>query len=626
MSIGKVHQAQVDSVKAILDDLAKVSPEEYSEAFKAQVARLDGWTARVAAVGQVKAGKSTFLNALVGQFGFLPSDVNPWTSVVTNMRINVDGDPPLGARFEFFDEKSWDRIINGEPGVRELAEEMLPDFDAEELRRQTEEMKMRAKRRLGRFYDKLLGSHHDYDILTPDLLERYVCAGPGADEGLDREALGRYTAITKVANLFMRNPEYIVPTIVTDTPGVNDPFLVRDEFTCQSLNQSEIFLVTLSAHQALTEVDVSLIRMLARHEGKEVIVYINRIDELEDYSVSTKKIVDDVSARLFEAAPDKTFSIICGSAWWAGLAIDENADEDEIEAIAADPQVERFLKEHRQVVPTDARERLLIASGLQEVKRRISESIEYGSGARFLAEVMGDTRAQINALSAVSRRRRDSLQDQIESYGSGRLEEVIEELQGELDGVEMLSNRMSDLIEKAEIELDTSMNESWFELQQSMDAKTHSFLDSHADMLKDFWEQNGKNKENHLEIDILPLREVMETGLRENYAVARDQIDAIPGTRLDRAERDCTAGNGRARRLCRHGRLARPERHCRVRHIAQKRVGQAGRQAQLGLLAQERTGRAAHDGRAAQDHRGRGHALDGQAGRILHGNAGRADR
>lgn len=180
MSIGKVHQAQVDSVKVILDDLAKVSPAEYADAFRRQAARLDGWTARVAAVGQVKAGKSTFLNALVGRHGFLPADVNPWTSVVTNMRINVPGDPELGARFDFFDERAWDRIINGDPELRRMATELLPDFDAEVLRAQTQEMRERARQRLGRFYDKLLGSCHEYDILTPELLERYVCAGPGA--------------------------------------------------------------------------------------------------------------------------------------------------------------------------------------------------------------------------------------------------------------------------------------------------------------------------------------------------------------------------------------------------------------------------------------------------------------
>lgn len=535
MSIGKAHQAQANQVRTILEDLAKVAPGEYSDAFKRQLERLDGWTARVAAVGQVKAGKSTFLNALVDQPDILPSDVNPWTSVVTDMRINIESDPALGARFEFFDDKSWDRIINGLPGVREMAEEMLPEFDAEELRRQTEEMRARAQRRLGKYYEKLLGSHHEYDILTRDLLERYVCAGPDAEEGLDREAQGRYTAITKVAHLYLRNPDFAVPTIVTDTPGVNDPFLVRDEFTCQSLNRSEVFLIVLSAHQALTEVDISLIRMLARNGARDVIVFINRIDELDDFTADTARIVEDVSARLFEAAPDRTFSIICGSAWWAGMAIDAETPEAEIAELAHRPEMKRFLTEHRGDCPDAPRERLMVASGLAEVKQRISEAVEYGAGARFLAEVMGETRTQMNALSLVSRRRRDTLQEQIEAYGSDQLEALIDDLEAELAHLEELGNQMSQLIEKAEIDLDAAMNGAWFDLTQAMDAKVHGFLDTRAGMMKEFWDNLGRSKgrDNRLEIDILPLREVMEAGLQADYTTARGKVDEILEAALD---------------------------------------------------------------------------------------------
>lgn len=527
MSIGKVHQAQVDSVKVILDDLAKVSPAEYADAFRRQAARLDGWTARVAAVGQVKAGKSTFLNALVGRHGFLPADVNPWTSVVTNMRINVPGDPELGARFDFFDERAWDRIINGDPELRRMATELLPDFDAEVLRAQTQEMRERARQRLGRFYDKLLGSCHEYDILTPELLERYVCAGPGADEGLEQQALGRYTAITKVANLYMRNPDFAVPAIVTDTPGVNDPFLVRDEFTCQSLNESDIFLVTLSAHQALTETDLSLVRMLSRNDGKEVIVFINRIDELDDPATAVVQIIADVSARLSEAAPDKTFSIVVGSAWWAGWPSTATPTRPRWPRPASEPALARFLAEHRGDCPEDPRARLMLASGVPEVKRRLSEAVEYGAGARFLAQVMGETRSRMNTLAVVSRRRRDALQDQVETYGAGRMEDFAADLESELARMEKLGAQMARLIERAEIELDTVMNTAWIELQQAMDAKTHAFLDSHAGMLGDFWSEQGKSGDIRLDIDILPLREVMETGLRETYAQVRGTVDGI---------------------------------------------------------------------------------------------------
>ena len=182
MQIGLEHQQRLNALRQTLTVLRDVSTGEFAAAFDTQLQRLNSWTARIAAIGQVKAGKSSTLNTLVGELGFLPADVNPWTSVVTNMRLNIPGDPKTGARFEFFDEESWDRIINGDPNVREAAKKFLPGFDPEILRAQTEEMRQHAARRLGPAYVKLLGKQHDYDLLSGELLESYVCAGAGSNQ------------------------------------------------------------------------------------------------------------------------------------------------------------------------------------------------------------------------------------------------------------------------------------------------------------------------------------------------------------------------------------------------------------------------------------------------------------
>lgn len=531
MPIGKSHRSQSDLVRTVLDDVAKASPAEYTEAFRRQISRLDSWTARIAAVGQVKAGKSTFLNALSGQPGLLPSDVNPWTSVITNMRINIDGDPALGARFDFFDDTSWQRIINGEPEMRALAEEMLPEFDADELRRHTEEMRARARRRLGNSYDRLLGAHHTFDTLSPDLVEQYVCVGPPDEDRIEGQAAGRYTAITKVADLYMRSGDFAVPTILTDTPGVNDPFMVRDEFTCQTLNNADIFLIVLSAHQALTEIDISLTRMLAHQGARQVIVFINRMDELDDYAAECAHIVQDVSNRLHEAAPEHGFSIAYGSAWWASLALDATTPAAELRDQADDPELIRFVQEIHGSCPEDPRLRLLLASGLPDVWRGVSDAIEFGSGARILTEIMGATRAQMNALTIVSRRRREALQEQIETYGTGNLEMVLTDLEADVTHLEETGRQMTRLIERTEIELDTALNAGWFELQKTMDDKMHDFLAQRVTAIRDTWEGPDKHSDSHLEIDLLPLRELMEADLRNGYALARRNIDDILGPR-----------------------------------------------------------------------------------------------
>ena len=526
MKIGLEHQNQLQSLRDVLTDLAEISSGEFVGAFEKKLEELDQWKARVAAIGQVKAGKSSTLNALIGDIGFLPSNVNPWTSVVTSMRINVPGDPLCGARFEFFDEADWDRVINGDPRIRNAAKENLPGFDAEVLREQTEEMRANAERRLGKYYHSLLGSKHEYAMLSPDLLQRYVCAGPGADTGLERESLGRYAAITRAAYLFMQSDEYAVPTVIMDTPGVNDPFLVRDEFTCQSLDQSDIFLMTLSAHQALTEVDIALIRMVAQQGDKDVIIYINRIDELENYPKRTTRIINDITKRLTDAIPNAPFSVVYGSARWAELAINEESSEAEIDEVLSDPLFEEFLQTHRGAVPEDDREKLMLASGVPEIKSAISNSIENGSGARFADRAKTEANTQIAALKAVAERKKRNLLDQIESYGSGQTAQFKESLEDEVHKLEEINISLEELFARIDDELDTVVNESWVTMQRSMDQETNNFIKDQSSIVENLMNGDGVNSDE-MAVELLPLRVAMEACVAEQYGDTKTTVDGI---------------------------------------------------------------------------------------------------
>jgi predicted GTPase len=55
------------------------------------VSDMRGQVCRIAVIGQVKAGKSSFINALAGKPTMLPTDVNPWTAVVTKIHFGEPG-------------------------------------------------------------------------------------------------------------------------------------------------------------------------------------------------------------------------------------------------------------------------------------------------------------------------------------------------------------------------------------------------------------------------------------------------------------------------------------------------------------------------------------------------------
>lgn len=527
MKIAPKLKSELDFLHQALDNFEKFVGRKGRQSVRDLRTRLDGWSARVAVIGQVKAGKSTFLNALLRQDDFLPSDVNPWTSVVTNIRINIPNDPISGAKFEFFNEQDWQEIIDGGSRIRKLTEQLLPGFDTDLLRAQSEEMKNRAQRRLGKHYQALLGRSHEYDFLTPDLLSRYVCAGPGSDDGLEREPLGRYAALTKVANAYMRIPEFLVPTIVTDTPGVNDPFLVRDEFTCRSLDKSDVFLVALSAHQPLTDVDIALIRILAKQDAKDVLIFVNRIDELDDYNIEVSRVMRDVERRLRIAIPDIDFRIVAGSAHMANIAMrmDEEAAaaRDELDT----PQLASYLQSKYGRVPIDQEDRLLLASGLDDVKAALSEVIDNGVGKGQLAQILGDIRAELSAAQFIAKKERDTVHSQVESIQADLAEEAARGLAEDIEKLDIVNDALEKHIETADRQIENVISKSWAKLETKLVGQIDAFVDSQKATLADrvFRANVSGDTSRSLEIDLAPLQQLMEKAVVESFSKSRAGTD-----------------------------------------------------------------------------------------------------
>lgn len=527
MKIAPNQRQELDFLRDTLDSLEKTVDRKQRQSYRELRERLDGWAAKVAVIGQVKAGKSTFLNAFLHQHDFLPSDINPWTSVVTNIRVNMPNDPVSGARFEFFSENDWEEIVNGGSKIRKLTEQLLPGFDTEILKKQSEEMRDRAQKRLGKHYRTLLGSHHDYDFLSSDLLKRYVCAGPGSDDGLERESLGRYAALTKVANVYMRLPEFQVPTIITDTPGVNDPFLVRDEFTCRSLDKSDCFVVVLSAHQPLTDVDIALIRILAKQDSKDVMIFVNRIDELDDYSIEVPRVMKDVSKRLREAIPDIEFEIVAGSAYMADLALRTDAEAEEAREAVDTEELAEYIRSKHGKVPEDQFERLMLASGLDEVKETLSSVIDNGVGTRQLGQLLGDIRAEITGTLFVTKRERDSIQMQVESTRSDVAEAAAEELEQEIEQYRGVQQKLEEHVELADGQIEKIVSKYWTGLEASLVSSIESFVDAQKPVFEAQLLRKGVtgNSGSSFEIDLAPLQAELEKKVSSTFSKSRAGTD-----------------------------------------------------------------------------------------------------
>jgi signal recognition particle receptor subunit beta len=348
---------------------------------------------RIAVIGQVKAGKSSFVNALVGRPGLLPTDVNPWTTVVTNLHFNCAGAPKgAAAAFRFFDHDEWKSIADGGGRIRELTERLVPGFTTDGLSRYLEAMRQRAEQRLGPDFGELLGTTHTFPTLDRDILERYVCAGSSRTP----DGPGQYSDITKTADIYFRSNEFGFPTILIDTPGTNDPFLVRDEITRRSLDGADFHIVVLTARQPLSTADVALFRILRGLHKDRIVVFVNRIDELAVLPDDAQMVAELVHDGLRAEFPDIDIPIVIGSALWANVSLAVGQTDLSQVLNPAFAAYARHVTGHAldttspgapQIPPEELANILIACSGIPQLHDRLGQAILNSHASRTIAHI-----------------------------------------------------------------------------------------------------------------------------------------------------------------------------------------------------------------------------------------------
>ena len=282
-------------------------------------------TCRIAVIGQVKAGKSTFINGLVRSPGLLPTDVNPWTTAVTHLHFaRTDAPPNIAAEFSFFDSNEWERLARGGGHIRELTQRLVPGFEPELLHKHVDAMRRRSEERLGSTLRTLLGKKHAFPSITTEVLERYVCSGLPSTGS---EHKGVYSDIVKSADLYFSSNDFGFPTTIIDTPGTNDPFLVRDEITRRSLENPDIYVFVVSALQPLSAGDIAMLRLLNGLHKDRIVVFINRADQLPNLASDAAEVKAAIERRLRAEFPSLNIPVVYGSAWLGNLRLQAEAGE-----------------------------------------------------------------------------------------------------------------------------------------------------------------------------------------------------------------------------------------------------------------------------------------------------------
>ena len=376
---------EVTDLEATLADVVKLGGQDAEKKSSKLIKQLRSFEPSITMIGQIKSGKTSLVNAMVGRPELLPADVNPWTSVVTSLHLNapLPDDAPT-ATFQFFSQGEWDYLVENGGRIGELSSRAGADDELEKVRQQIAEMREKTKQRLGRKFELLLGQKHNYAELNDELVQRYVCMGDDFEDLEEEDQQGRFADITKSADLYLDAKTFPIPMCLRDTPGVNDTFMMREQITINALRDSRICVVVLSAHQALSSMDMGLIRLISNVKAREVVIFVNRIDELADPASLVPEIRESILQTLADNNGPENPQVIFGSAYWANMALQED-----LEDIVADSATAMFnwaeASLNAETAGMETNELVWHLSGVPELYRALSERIAEGPGAEILS-------------------------------------------------------------------------------------------------------------------------------------------------------------------------------------------------------------------------------------------------
>ncbi len=217
--------------------------------------KLESDTLTIGVIGQMKCGKSTFLNSFVFENTILPSATTPMTAALSV--ITYGEKERIIAEFYTPDEWAEQKM---------QASRSLDEAEGNAA----EESKIKAAKELVSKADKLGSSLNGLLGKTQEDSFENLIEYVGAD--------GKYISITKSVTIYYPK-DYLKGVEIVDTPGFNDPIVSREERTKDFLKRADVVLMMLYAGRPFDSTDKDIIFKNVRQCGiGKILIGINKYD------------------------------------------------------------------------------------------------------------------------------------------------------------------------------------------------------------------------------------------------------------------------------------------------------------------------------------------------------------
>lgn len=243
--------------------------------------KIDNDVLTIAVIGQMKCGKSTFLNSFVFEDDVLPAATTPMTAALSVITYGAE----KGIIAEFYTKEEWeDQKMQASRSIESVAGNNL------------EESKIKAAKELVERATKLGSSLESYLGKTQKDTFENLIEYVGAE--------GKYISITKSVTIYYPK-EYLKGVKIVDTPGFNDPIVSREERTKAFLKKADAVLLMLYAGRPFDATDRDILfKNVGQCGTGRVLIGINKYDIPFENGESETEIKNYVKDQLEKACKE----------------------------------------------------------------------------------------------------------------------------------------------------------------------------------------------------------------------------------------------------------------------------------------------------------------------------------
>lgn len=294
-------------------------------------------TLKIGIVGEVKAGKSSFLNALIFEGdNILPKAATPMTAALTKIAYSKE----QKAKIVFYKKYDWDNICRLSEKYDEFLESKFKEAEAEEEERKQFNLLNKEQHRRREITLESIEKRHRHEIpkeytACKELTQMARKNGIDVYKYLDKTeditgiendkeymqklneyvgSKGKLTPLVKHTELHINN-DFLNEIEVIDTPGLNDPIISRSQETKKFLMECDVVFMLSYTGQFLGQEDMEFLRQTLPKEGiKKAILLGSKFDsgvlDYNERNATIKKAVRESVKNFSRAAEDNINEII----------------------------------------------------------------------------------------------------------------------------------------------------------------------------------------------------------------------------------------------------------------------------------------------------------------------------